>query len=366
MAIASISRRTLLAAGGLLGGLVACSPKRQSIGDPSTSVVETSTSTVGIPTTAAAATTVAETTTTVAPVEEFNPETPYLTPNERFFRIDTWGNESTDFVDTWSLAINGMVDKPLRFTLAELQAMPQVEHEAVISCVSNYVGGGLVGNARWGGIPLDVLLHEAGVQPGAEQVFCTGIDDFTCGFPVETVFDGRHAMLALTMNGEPLPLIHGYPARLIVPGLYGYVSAAKWITEIRLNRWADAVGGWVTVGWSKEAPVKTQCRIDLPRQGRELAAGPTYITGAAWAPPVGVARVEVMVDGGPWMDAELDERGNVETWKLWRVAWTATPGTHVIRARATDLNGVTQTEETSTPAPSGATGYPTRGVTVSS
>lgn len=284
---------------------------------------------------------------------------------KRFYRIDTWGTANADFVPDWSLRINGMVDKPLTLTLADLQAMPQVEHEVTIACVSNYVNGNLVGNAVWGGIPLADLLQQAGVQTGAEQIFCTGVDDFTCGFPVGAAFDGRNALLALTMNGEPLTIEHGYPARLVVPGFYGYVSAAKWITEIRLNKWADAQGGWVSTGWDRDGLVRAQCRIDLPRQGRDLAPGPTYIAGVAWAPITGVGRVEVKVDDGPWMDAELDAQGNNETWKLWRLAWTATPGPHVVRARTTDRNGVTQTEETSTPAPSGATGYPTQGFTVS-
>lgn len=294
-----------------------------------------------------------------------NPVTPHITPNERFFQIDTWSQPNTDFVDGWTLPIHGLVDRPLTYTLAELQDMPRVEHEATIACVSNYVGGTLVGNALWGGVRLATLLNEAGVQEGAEQVYCTGIDGFSCGFPVDAAFDGRNALLALTMNGVPLPLEHGYPARLVVPGFYGYVSAVKWITEIRLTTWDEEVGSWVTNGWDRDGLVRTQCRIDLPRQGRILRPGPTYITGMAWALPAGVGRVEVQVDDGPWLEAELDTRGTNETWKQWRAPWTAEPGAHLIRARTTDRNGVTQTDEPSTPAPAGATGYPTRGFTVS-
>lgn len=311
-----------------------------------------------------ATTTTAETTTTAAGLDAFNPATPYLTPTERFFRIDSWSFPTTDFVDDWVLQVNGRVDRPLSLTLADLQAMAQVEHEATIACVSNYVGGQLIGNAVWGGIRLSDVLAAAGVQADAEQVFCTGVDGFTCGFPVGAALDGRNALLALTMNGEPLPLEHGYPARLVIPGLYGYVSAAKWLTEIRLTTWEEAEGSWITIGWDRDGLVRSQCRIDLPRQGQAVAPGETFIAGVAWAPPVGVGRVEVQVDDGPWLEAELDDRGTNETWRQWRLAWTATAGSHLIRARVTDLDGIVQTDVPSTPAPSGATGYPTRGLSV--
>jgi len=260
--------------------------------------------------------------------------------------------------------INGRVDNPLRLTYDDLLARPQVERIVTIACVSNEVGGDLIGNAVWQGVLLADLLNEVGVHSDATQVFGVSVDGWTSGFPVEVAQDGRDAMIAIGMNGEPLPLKHGFPARMIVPGLYGYVSATKWLSRIQLTTWDEAIGYWVPRGWSRDAPIKTQSRIDVPQRGQTVAAGPTTIAGIAWAQHRGVAKVEVRIDDGIWNEARLGADVTVDTWRQWLYQWESTPGDHTIQVRATDNNGDTQIEELSRPDPNGATGYHTRAVTV--
>jgi DMSO/TMAO reductase YedYZ molybdopterin-dependent catalytic subunit len=226
------------------------------------------------------------------------------------------------------------------------------------------VGGDLVGNARWQGVLLEDLLEQAGVDPAAEQVYSTSIDGFTCGFPVGVALDGRDAMIAIGMNGEALPLEHGFPARLVIPGLYGYVSATKWLRKIELNRWSDAEGYWVPLGWSRDGPVKTQSRVDVPRASDTLDPGPTKIAGVAWAQHRGVAKVEVRVDDGEWREATLATDVTDDTWRQWSIDWDAPSGRHKLQVRATDKTGATQVEEVMSPPPDGATGYHTRRITV--
>jgi hypothetical protein len=227
-----------------------------------------------------------------------------------------------------------------------------------LSCVSNEVGGTLVGNALWQGVPLSELLDEAGVQDGATQIASRSVDGWTCGFPTEAAYDGRTALVAIAMNDEPLPLRHGFPARLVVSGLYGYVSATKWLAEIELTTLDGFDGYWVPRGWSKLGPVKTQSRIDTPRHGTSLPLGETVpIAGVAWAPDTGIERVEVQIDDDDWVEAELGDSLGEDAWLQWLVRWTATDGRHVIRVRATDASGNTQTSEIAPPAPSGATGW---------
>ncbi len=300
----------------------------------------------------------------VPPDATLSPVTPYLTPNGDFYLIDTALSVPRIDVADWRVDIEGMVDRPLALTYADLLGLPQVERIVTIACVSNQVGGDLVGNAVWQGVLLADLLREAGVQPGAEQVFSTSVDGWTCGFPVEAALDGRDALIAIGMNGEPLPLRHGFPARLIVPGLYGYVSATKWLRRIELTTWDAATGYWVPRGWAREAPIKTQSRIDVPRRSDPLAAGPVVVAGVAWAPTRGVSKVEVRVDGGPWSEATLGADVTEDAWRQWRWEWDATPGEHALQVRATDGDGVTQTEEVSRPDPDGATGWHTRTVRV--
>lgn len=295
---------------------------------------------------------------------QLSPDTPYLTPNDDFYLIDTALSVPRIDVADWSVEIRGLVDRPMSFTYADLLARPQVERVITICCVSNEVGGDLIGNAVWQGVLLKDLLDEAGVQDGAEQVFSTSVDGWTCGFPVAAAFDGRDAMIALGMNGEPLPLRHGFPARLIVPGLYGYVSATKWLQTIELNRWDDAQGYWVPRGWASEAPVKTQSRIDVPRRGENVAAGTVAVAGIAWAQHRGISKVEVRVDDGAWVEARLGADVTEDAWRQWVYEWDATPGDHTLQVRATDGNGDTQTDQVARPDPDGATGWHTRSVSV--
>jgi DMSO/TMAO reductase YedYZ molybdopterin-dependent catalytic subunit len=296
---------------------------------------------------------------------ELNPVTPYITPNDGFYRIDTAFSLPRVDVDTWKMSITGMVDTPLEFTYADLLARPQIERTITIACVSNEVGGDLIGNAVWQGVRLKDLLDEAGVQSGAEQVYSTSVDGWTCGFPVEVAMDGRDALVALGMNGEPLPLLHGFPVRLIVPGIYGYVSATKWLENIKLTTWAEEEGYWIPRGWSRDAPVKTHSRIDLPRRRDELVAGEIEIAGVAWAQHRGVAKVEVRVDDGEWREARLSDDITDDAWKQWAYTWPdATSGEHLLQVRATDKDGETQTAEVARVDPNGATGYHTRKINV--
>ena len=289
---------------------------------------------------------------------------PFITPNDDFYRIDTALIVPQIDPAGWQLEIGGLVERPVRFTYEEILAMPTVSETVTIACVSNEVGDDLVGNAVWQGVPLGALLERAGVRPEAEQLVGTSADGWTCGFPVEAALDGRTALLAVGMNGEPLPVRHGFPARVVVAGLYGYVSATKWVTRLDLTRWDDVDGYWIPRGWAKEAPIKTQSRIDVPRPGRTLDPGPTPIAGVAWAPTRGITEVEVQVDGGEWMPAELGPTASDESWVQWMLVWDAPPGPHTIRVRATDGDGRTQTAEVRPPAPDGATGWHTRQVQV--
>jgi DMSO/TMAO reductase YedYZ molybdopterin-dependent catalytic subunit len=283
---------------------------------------------------------------------------PFLTPNDRFYRVDTSLFVPAVDASAWTLRVHGMVDRELTFDYRELLARPLIERDVTIACVSNEVGGRYVGNARWTGARLADVLDEAGVQPGATQLVSRSIDGFTIGTPTAIVMDGRDAMLAVAMNGEPLPLEHGFPVRMIVPGLYGYVSATKWLVNLELTTLEAYNAYWVQRGWAKQAPIKTQSRIDTPRSG-ERPAGPVVIAGVAWAQHRGIERVEVRIDDGPWREAKLGAEDTIDTWRQWRVDWVATPGGHTIAVRATDGDGNVQPEEVAPPFPNGATGYHT-------
>ena len=289
---------------------------------------------------------------------------PYLTPTSDFYRIDTALVTPQVNAASWRLRIGGLVDEPVELTFDELLAMDLVEEPVTIACVSNEVGGDLVGTARWLGVPLAELLDRAGVQRDATQVVGRSTDGFTAGFPTQTALDGRVAMVAVGMNGEPLPARHGYPARLIVAGLYGYVSATKWLTEIELTRFDDFDAYWVPRGWSKLGPIKTQSRIDVPRAGASVDPGTVAVAGVAWAPTIGIAAVEVSIDDGPWEPAQLGASANDNTWVQWVHRWDAEPGDHTIRSRATDETGAVQPAERRDPRPDGATGHHTVQVTV--
>jgi DMSO/TMAO reductase YedYZ molybdopterin-dependent catalytic subunit len=296
----------------------------------------------------------------VATLDETVPGiSPIVTPNADFYRIDTaLVAPQVDPAD-WTLRIVGMVDREVEIDFDELVGIDRIEQFVTLQCVSNEVGGDLVGNALWSGIPLRVLLDRAGVRPEASQIVGRSVDGWTAGFPTAVALDGRSAMVAVAMNGEPLPVKHGFPARLIVPGLYGYVSATKWLTEIELTTWDAFDAYWIPRGWAKEGPIKTQSRIDVPTPGTTLAAGPTPVAGVAWAPTRSVERVEVRIGDQPWQETRLSGELSDNAWVQWVYGWVAEPGRHRLAVRATDGDGETQTSETSPPAPSGATGYHT-------
>ncbi len=285
----------------------------------------------------------------------------YISPNNDFYRIDTALTVPQVDPARWSLRFTGMVDNPYEITFDEILSMDLSDHVVTLSCVSNRVGGDLVGNAVWTGVPLADLLDRAGVQAGADQVVGRSVDDWTAGFPKDVVYDGRNTILAIGMNGEPLPTQHGFPARLVVAGLYGYVSAVKWLEEIRLTTWDGFDGYWVPRGWAKEGPIKTQSRIDVPSAGSSsnLVAGQsTPIAGIAWAPTRGIRAVEVNVDDEGWEPCTLGQALGDESWVQWHRDWTpATTGSHQIQVRATDGDGVLQSPGPRPPRPDGAEGW---------
>lgn len=289
-----------------------------------------------------------------------------VTSNEDFYRIDTAFSVPAVDIQDWTLKVTGQVDRPLEISYFDLLDMEMVERHVTLSCVSNQVGGSLVGNAKWLGVPLSDVLDRALVHADAEQLVARSVDDFTVGFPVEAVYDGREALIAIGMNDEPLPIEHGFPARLVVAGLYGYVSATKWLSELNLTGWEEFDAYWIPRGWAKEAPIKTQSRIDTPRASDQVTAGTVAVAGVAWAPPRGISGVEVQLgDGAEWVEAELSESLSENSWIQWQTTWEATPGLHRITVRATDGNGDTQTSEVVTPAPNGATGWHSKSISVS-
>jgi DMSO/TMAO reductase YedYZ molybdopterin-dependent catalytic subunit len=286
--------------------------------------------------------------------------TSLVVPNDRFYRIDTALLVPSVDVATWRLRIHGLVERETELTFADLVSLPLFEQYVTIACVSNEVGGGLVGNAKWTGVRLREVLEMAGVRPEADQLVGRSVDGWTAGMPTGWVMDpGREPMIAVRMNDEPLPVAHGFPARLIVPGLYGYVSATKWLTELELTTWDAFDGYWVPLGWAKEAPILTQSRIDVPRHGTRVTAGRVTVAGVAWAPDRGVRAVEVSVDGGSWAPATLSTPISDATWVQWRFDWQATAGDHDLAVRATDGRDEVQTAERTRPAPDGARGHHT-------
>ncbi len=280
---------------------------------------------------------------------------PFYTPNADFYRVDTALTVPKVDAATWSLRISGMVDRPVTLSFDDLLRRPLVERDITLTCVSNEVGGPYVGNARWTGVLLAPLLEELGLQPEAEQVLSRSVDGWTCSTPTSAVTDGRDAMLAVAMNGEPLPLEHGFPVRMVVPGLYGYVSATKWVTELELTTF-DETAYWTTRGYAAQAPIKLSSRIDTPKPLSTLAAGRVAVAGVAWAQGVGIASVEVSIDEGPWQTARLAGEAGVDTWRQWVLPWDATPGSHRLVVRTTDRAGRTQTAARRPIFPDGSTG----------
>jgi DMSO/TMAO reductase YedYZ molybdopterin-dependent catalytic subunit len=291
--------------------------------------------------------------------------TSYVTPNDQFYRIDTALQVPAIDADNWKLRVTGAVEHPFDITFAEVLALPLTEHMVTLACVSNEVGGDLIGNAAWLGYPLRELLRRASPKPGYDMVLSTSQDGWSAGTPLAVLLDeGTEALLAVGMNGQPLPLEHGFPARMVVPGLYGYVSATKWVTELKVTRFADEIGYWTDKGWTAKGPVKLESRIDKPRQGASVAAGDTVIAGVAWDQHTGIAGVQVRVDDGDWQNAKLADAVSADTWRQWVLPWTARPGSHSIAVRATNTNGETQTSVQAPPAPNGASGWHTVQVNV--
>ncbi|BDE57044.1 molybdopterin-dependent oxidoreductase [Rhodococcus hoagii] len=291
--------------------------------------------------------------------------TPFVTRNGDFYRIDTALQVPMLTTDEWQLRIHGMVDREITLSWDDLIARTPIERAITLTCVSNEVGGELAGNATWVGYRIKDLLDEVGVAPDADMLLSTSADGFTVGTPVEVLRDGRDAILAVAMNGEPLPFEHGYPVRQVVPGLYGFVSATKWVVDWELTRFDRAEAYWTRRGWAAQAPIKTASRIDVPAAFGKIPSGPTIVAGTAWAQHRGIEKVEVRVDNGVWRTATLAPQYSIDTWRQWTWQWDAPPGVHSLQVRATDRAGNTQTEERAAPIPDGASGWHSRTVTVS-
>ena len=282
--------------------------------------------------------------------------TPYIVPNADFYRIDTAIVVPRIDANEWSLRVTGMVDREVEIDWKTLQGKQMREALVTLTCVSNEVGGDLVGNAVWTGWPVRELLEMAGPKAGADMVLSTSIDGFTASTPLTALTDDRNALLAIRMNGEPLPFEHGFPVRLVVPGLYGFVSATKWVTELKVTTYAADVAYWTPRGWSATGPIKTASRIDVPKAGAVVKAGRVVVAGVAWHQHTGISKVEVQVDQQPWTAARLAVDASIDAWRQWVYDWDATPGSHDIRVRAYDATGEVQSPLEAPPAPDGATG----------
>ena len=291
---------------------------------------------------------------------------PFITPNGTFYRVDTAIVLPEVAPASWQLRIHGMVSREINLTFDQLIRRPLTEDYITLTCVSNPVAGPYIGNARWLGASLASLLRTAGVRAGADQLLCTSADGFTSGAPLQTAIDGRDAMLAVAMNGSVLPVEHGFPVRMVIPGLYGYVSACKWITDIEVTTFAANTAYWAQRGWDQQAPIKTESRIDVPTGQTPVRAGRASVAGVAWAQHKGIEAVEVRVDRGQWQQARLAAVPGIDTWRQWVWDWDAAPGNHLVEARATDKTGYTQTAAQAPPEPNGATGYPSVSVNVTS
>ena len=289
---------------------------------------------------------------------------PWVTPNADFYRVDVSLIVPGVDLNGWRLSIDGMVDRPFSITWSELLAMPMIEKDITLNCVSNEVGGPYIGGARWLGVRVQDLLARAGVRPGADQVLSRSVDGFTVSTPVQALTDGRDALIAVGMNGEPLPAEHGFPARMITPGLYGYVGATKWLTQLTLTTYAKDQAYWTVRGWAERGPVKPSSRIDTPRPFARPKTGQVMIAGEAWAQHIGVMKVQVRVDGGPWQDAEIGPDAGIDYWRQWKYAWSAMPGQHSLESRVIDNTGADQSPVRAAPFPDGSSGLHSVVVTV--
>lgn len=289
----------------------------------------------------------------------------FITPSADFYRVDTALSVPQLSHGDWRLRIHGMVDHDVTYSFDDLNRFDVVETVATLTCVSNPVGGDLISTGIWTGYRLADLLKTAGVHPDADMVLSTSVDGFTAGTPTEALTDGRDALLAIGLNGQPLPIEHGYPARLVVPGLYGYVSATKWVVDLELTRFDRAKAYWTRLGWAPRAPIKTESRIDVPKGGQRVVRGPVVFGGVAWAQNRGVRAVQVRIGDADWQPAALGASYSNQTWRLWSFPWQAeSPGTQTITVRAIDNTGAVQTAEEAASVPDGATGWHTVEFTV--
>lgn len=290
---------------------------------------------------------------------------PFRTPNDEFYRVDINLTVPVVDQDEWTLTIDGDVDNEVTITWDELLDMPMVERDITMTCVSNDVGGKYVGAARWLGVPLQDILDLAGVGGSADQLLSTAVDGFTISTPLEVATDGRDALVVVGMNGEPLPREHGFPVRLIIPGIYGYVGSTKWLTKLTLTTYDDVDSYWTERGWATEGPIKISSRIDVPKAGDEVSSGSTVIAGVAWAQQRGVDVVEIQIDGGPWTPVEMGPDAGVDYWRQWYYEWEAETGSHAVTVRVTDSEGEVQTDARAMPFPNGSSGLHTRRIIVS-
>lgn len=289
---------------------------------------------------------------------------PWVTPNDDFYRIDTALSVPEIDVADWELRVHGMVEEEVRLTFQDLLDADLIESHVTLTCVSNPVGGNLAGNAKWLGLPLREVLKRAKPKDGADMVLSTSVDGFSASTPLEVLQDDRDAMLAIGMNDEPLPLEHGYPVRMVVPGLYGFVSATKWVVDLEVTRFADSTAYWTDRGWSERGPIKTMARVDVPKSFAKVPAGKVAVGGTAWAQTRGITKVEIQVDNEDWVEAELSTEASLVTWRQWSYQWDAAPGPHYIKVRATDGSGEVQTDQRADPVPDGASGWQSVMVTV--
>jgi DMSO/TMAO reductase YedYZ molybdopterin-dependent catalytic subunit len=286
---------------------------------------------------------------------------PWRTPNQEFYQVHTAISPPAISPSDWRLRIHGMVDHPLTLTYDDLARRQLTEDWVTICCVSNPVGGDLVGNAWWSGVLIRDVLADVGVHPDADAVLQTSHDNWTCGTPIGALTDDRNAMLALAMNGQPLPIEHGFPVRMIVPGLYGYVSATKWLVDLEVTQFSRFSAFWTSRGWSEKGPIKTESRVDVPQDGAQVSKGTVRVGGTAWAQHTGIAKVEFQVDGGPWQQALLGQVPSTDTWAQWAGSVQVGGGDHKLAVRATDKSGYTQTPVQVDVVPNGATGWHTIG-----
>lgn len=350
-------RRTFLLAAGATGAVAAVAGAGGQILGRRTRDVEASRASIELPSATDEMVPVPD----AATLEDVEGITPFQTPNEDFYRIDTALSVPRIPADTWSLRVHGMVENEIEMDFPGLLSRDLVERMITLTCVSNPVGGDLAGNAVWLGYPLKALLEEAVPTGDADMVLSTSSDGFTAGTPLSALTDGRDALLAISMNGEPLPPEHGFPVRMVVPGLYGYVSATKWVVDIELTRFDQASAYWTDRGWAEKGPIKIASRFDVPTSFAKLPADEVVtVAGVAWAQQRGISAVEVRVDGGEWMQATLAEEYSIDTWRQWVLQWDTSdvgPGNHTLQVRAIDSAGEVQTQERVAPIPDGASGW---------